>query len=49
VGGGGWSRGGAVGVIFIAVTRRIVGQYDKLRFGRLEAADAKKAILIIAV
>ena len=41
--------GAAVGVIFIAVTRRIVGQYDELRFGRLEAADAKKAILIIAV
>jgi zinc transporter, ZIP family len=41
--------GVAVGVIFIAVTRRIVGQYDELRFGRLEAADAKKAILIIAV
>ena len=39
----------AVGVIFIAATRRLVHRYDHLRFGRLEAADATKAILIVAV
>jgi zinc transporter ZupT len=43
-------RGGAVlGGLFIGVTRRIVGRHEDLRFGTLEAADAKKAILIVAV
>ena len=41
--------GAALGALFIGVTRRIVGRYEDLRFGTLEAADAKKAILIVAV
>jgi len=41
--------GAAVGMIFIAATGRVVGRYDQLRFGQLQAADAKKAILIVAV
>jgi ZIP family zinc transporter len=41
--------GAAVGVLFIAVTQRIVAGHEDLRFGTLEAADARKAILIVAV
>jgi zinc transporter, ZIP family len=41
--------GAALGAFFIALTRRVVGRYEHLRFGSLEAADAKKAILIVAV
>ena len=41
--------GAAVGALFIAVTHRALESRDDLRFGNLRAADAKKAILIIAV
>jgi ZIP family zinc transporter len=41
--------GAAVGAVFIAGTRRAIGDRDDLQFGRLRAADASKAILIIAV
>lgn len=41
--------GAAVGAIFIAGTRRVLAGHEDLRFGNLEAADAKKAVLIVAV
>jgi ZIP family zinc transporter len=41
--------GGAVGVIFIAATRRVLAGREDLRFGQLQAADATKAVLIVAV
>ena len=41
--------GAALGVLFIAVTQRVVQGHENLRFGQLRAADAKKAILIVAV
>jgi ZIP family zinc transporter len=41
--------GVALGVLFIAVTQRVVHRHENLRFGALGGADAKKAILIVAV
>jgi zinc transporter, ZIP family len=41
--------GAAIGAVFIAVTRRILAGRDDVHFGRLEAHDAKKAILIVTV
>src|SRR4249919_3186287 len=41
--------GAAVGAVFIAVTRKILAGREDVHFGRLEAGDAKKAILIVTV
>jgi zinc transporter ZupT len=41
--------GAALGAVFIAVTHRFLGSRNHLRFGNLQASDAKKAILIVTV
>lgn len=41
--------GAAVGGLFIAVTHRLITGRETLRLGRLQSADARKAILIIGV
>jgi zinc transporter, ZIP family len=41
--------GAAIGAIFIAGTRWVLAGHDDVRFGNLKAADAKKAVLIVAV
>jgi zinc transporter, ZIP family len=41
--------GVALGTISIAATRRILAGHEDLRFGELAAADARKAVLIVAV
>jgi zinc transporter ZupT len=41
--------GAAAGAIFIAVTHRLISGREDLRLGNLQAADARKAILIIGV
>ena len=41
--------GATIGVIFIAGTRWVLAGHDDVRFGNLKAADAKKAVLIVAV
>jgi zinc transporter ZupT len=41
--------GAAVGALFIAVSHRFITGRETLQLGRLEAADARKAILIIGV
>ena len=41
--------GAAAGAVFIYVTHRVIAGREDLRLGRLEAADARKAILIIGV
>jgi ZIP family zinc transporter len=41
--------GAAIGAIFIAGTRWALVGHDDVRFGNLKAADAKKAVLIVAV
>jgi ZIP family zinc transporter len=41
--------GAAIGAIFIAGTRWVLAGHDDIRFGNLKAADAKKAVLIVAV
>jgi len=41
--------GAALGAIFIAATHRALEGRDDLRFGNLNAHDAKKAILIVTV
>lgn len=41
--------GAVIGAIFIAGTRRVLAGHDDIRFGNLKAADARKAVLIVAV
>jgi zinc transporter ZupT len=41
--------GVALGTISIVATRRILAHHEDLRFGELAAADARKAVLIVAV
>jgi zinc transporter ZupT len=41
--------GTAVGVVFIVVFRRLLGDRDDLVLGRLRGADALKALVIVAV
>ena len=41
--------GAAAGALFIALTHHAIEGREDLHLGRLEAADARKAILIIAV
>jgi zinc transporter ZupT len=41
--------GAAIGAIFIDGTRWVLAGHDDVRFGNLKAADAKKAVLIVAV
>jgi zinc transporter ZupT len=41
--------GVAIGTVAIAATRRVLAGHQDLRFGQLAAADARKAVLIVAV
>ena len=41
--------GTALGVLFIVVFRRLVGDHDDLVLGRLRGADALKALVIVSV
>ena len=41
--------GVALGTISIVATRRILARHEDLHFGELAAADARKAVLIVAV
>ena len=38
-----------LGVVFIAVTKRILEQYEDLKFAQLEGLNARKALLIMGV
>ncbi len=41
--------GAAVGVGFIVVTRRLIAEHDDFHVGRLQGADALKALMIVGV
>jgi len=41
--------GGLAGVVFVYLAYRVVGEHDALTLGTLRGADARKALLIVAV
>jgi zinc transporter ZupT len=47
--GGGTVVGAAVGVVFVVLAYKVVGERKELHLGALRGADARKALLIVAV